>query len=461
MKKIFLLVSLLFAIANAYQYNIYDINGKKIGTYKEKINKAQLKNFVKQYHSSILVKKGTSQEFKTLENKNLAQVKQVDKNFELNSFFSDNEDWIEVEKNEIIKICLDNLISVWETPLNSSIINDSCITIQMPMFVGVESLNVYSPNVDSSRKINFAISLKYLDLKNEEVLLGYNTGNKGIRVTTKKRSYIAKEPDPERTLSITAKYLVDKYPITNCEILQLMWDSIPNNPTIKDSSYYNNEVIKKWSNRKKTNLHNGFCPVHDTAANTFSLYQAMRYANARSIREGLKPYYTFSDTQTDSVQIISKGQYIISYYDHSKHNNGFIQVSVDSSSDGYRLPYYDEWMMFARGGDLTKHAPWGNFSDSFEEVSKHAKFDNKKNYGESELVGQLQPNRYGLYDFLGLVEEHVLFEQTNPFNYYNGSPSCFKGGSIHSNWKKVNYGYTSANYYSANLGGFRLIRKLK
>ena len=187
----------------------------------------------------------------------------------------------------------------------------------------------------------------------------------------------------------------------------------------------------------------------------------MKYANARSIREGLKPYYIFSTTQTDIVQILSKGKYVISNFNFSKHSDEFIQVSVDYSSDGYRLPYYDEWMMFARGGNKTRHAPWGNFSEKIKEVSKYAKFDSEKNYGDSEPVGQLQPNQYELYDFLGLVEEHVLFEQTNPFNYYNGSPSCFKGGSIHSDWKKINYGYTSANYYSANLGGFRLIRKLK
>ena len=144
-----------------------------------------------------------------------------------------------------------------------------------------------------------------------------------------------------------------------------------------------------------------------------------------------------------------------------KDETYFVKVNIDPTSDGYRLPFYYEWMMLARGGNKTRHAPWGNFSEKIKEVSKYAKFDSEKNYGDSEPVGQLQPNQYELYDFLGLVEEHVLFEQTNPFNYYNGSPSCFKGGSIHSDWKKINYGYTSANYYSANLGGFRLIRKLK
>ena len=367
------------------------------------------------------------------------------------------ETWLEVEKNETIKICIDSKVRVWDNAPNTEVLNDSCLKYRVPTLVGVHSINVKFLDSDSSHKINLAIGMKYLDFKNEEVLLGYNTGLAGFRVTTKTETFITKEENPERVLSISGSYLVDKYPVTNCEIIQTMWDNIPQNPTELDTT--RNNHTKDWIFRKNSSTHNEICTVHDSATNMVSLYQAMKYANARSFRDGLKPYYIFSETANKQVQIISKGQYIISYLDFTSHNTNLIQVSLDYTSDGYRLPFYDEWMMFARGGDKKYSAPWKN-SNSFDEVSKFAKFDTKIEYNKTDYVGQLHPNGYGLYDILGMVDEHVLFEKINPFRYYKGSPSCFKGGNIHDNWKNINYGSTSPNYYSSNAGGFRLIRNI-
>ena len=85
---------------------------------------------------------------------------------------------------------------------------------------------------------------------------------------------------------------------------------------------------------------------------------------------------------------------------------------MDFSSDGYRLPYYDEWMIFARGGEKNKKAPWGDSSATFKEASDFAKFKSikgrdfylsEKEIELSEQVGQLRPNGYGLYDIFGLA----------------------------------------------------------
>ena len=155
------------------------------------------------------------------------------------------------------------------------------------------------------------------------------------------------------------------------------------------------------------------------------------YANARSLKDGLKPYYIFSDTIAYKQKILSKGSYIIGYFDFDLQENDFVKVTVDFSSDGYRLPFYDEWMMFARGGDKKNIAPWGDESADIKEVQKYALFDKWEHYYESEPVGQLTPNGYGLYDFFGLVWEHVLFEEINPFLALQGRPSCAKGGDNH------------------------------
>ena len=376
-----------------------------------------------------------------------------------------NENWQEVEKNEVVKICLDDHVHKWETSLKSAIFNDSCLVFQAPTLIGVDTLNVYFSDADSSHKINLAVGMKYLNFKNEEVLLGYyEEDDEEMRLMLENVGM--RENDPERLKSITGTYLVDKYPVTKCEFTQIMWDSIPTNP--KSRIPY----TMQWMRRKTLSERNKNCVTQDSAAKTVSLYLAMKYANARSVREGLRPYYKFELTDLDDWEILSKGKYVIGYYDFITHDQGYIQVSTDSSSDGYRLPYYDEWMMLARGGDKKNKAPWGDTTATYEEVSKYAVFATPKSVNISDKVGQKKPNGYGLYDMFGLAEEHVLFESYNPFPAHRGLPSCKKGGQYQieaeecrtfSNgfhnpcWKQYNYGYSEIGPMPA---GFRLIRNI-
>lgn len=71
----------------------------------------------------------------------------------------------------------------------------------------------------------------------------------------------------------------------------------------------------------------------------------------------------------------------------------------------------------------------------------------------------------------GLVEEHVLFEEKNPFKFLKNRPSCLKGGnnqvrkeykrgSTSPYWKWINYGFYTSNYNGGKPAGFRLIRNI-
>ena len=388
------------------------------------------------------------------------------------------ETWLEVEKNEVIKLCLDSKVRTWETKLHSKSLNDSCLAFQVPTLIGVDTIKVYFPDDSSSHNINLAVGMKYLNFKNEEVLLGYNKYNEEelnqlILCNMKNGTTINcshKNHDPERVVSITGSYLIDKYPVTNCEITQLLWDSIPSKTSIVNKEL--KEIMERWGARKRASKRNENCITKDSAACTIFLLQAMKYANARSVREGLKPYYRISPIDAAESKSISYGRYIIGNYDFDLYSQDlFVQVYIDETSDGYRLPYYDEWMMFARGGDKKNKAPWGDSSVTFEETAKYARFATWEDYYESEPVGQLLPNGYGLYDMFGLVEEHVLFKK-NPFPTLYGRPSCLKGGSnqvkkdekntfdMNPYWKDVNYGYYHSNYNGGRKGGFRLIRNI-
>ena len=450
----------------ANQYDIYDINGKNRGTFTGIPNKHTLAKFITESHGSILVKRSHPNSGNFIKSINASQISSlVEKQIDLTIDSLHDENWLEVEKNEIIKICVDGPVVAWETSLNSSIVSDSCLAFQAPTLIGVDTLKAYFSQNNAPRKINLAIGMKYLNFKNEKILLGYN-----VNFESSNRQ-LNKEEDPERIVSVTATYLVDKYPVTNCEVTQLMWDSIPLNPSFSNKSYQ--KIAEQWKFRKENSVSNEKCIAHDSAACTVFLLQAMKYANVRSIREGLKPYYIFSTTDADEPKILFEGKYIIGNFNLKNDTNQLIQVTVNDSSNGYRLPYYDEWMMIARGGDKKNSAPWGDSSVSFEETAKYARFSTWKKYYQSEPVGQLQPNGYGLYDMFGLVWEHVLFENRNPFYYLKGRPSCLKGGDNHVKkneensfdmnpyWKLLNYGFKFSNYNGGMPAGFRLIRKLK
>ena len=466
MKKIFLLIFLSIALSNAQQYEIYDMNGRNHGSFNSTLDKSTLAKLAKEYRGSVLVKKRTIHSAKSIKNLNLAQILQIQKTLHFSQDSLGHDSWLEIEKNETAKICLDNRVLAWETSLNSSIVNDSCLAIQAPTLIGVDSLKVYFPDAEVSHKINLAIGMKYLNFENEEVLLGFNKYSK----EWVKSSDDFKNEDPERLVKISGQYLVDKYPVTNCEFTQLMWDSIP-----ATSSYQNKSIredyYETWLSRKRAGVRYENCTTHDTAANMVTLFEAMEYANVRSIRDGLRPYYSLTPTDADKESILSKGQYIISYTDFTIHKKNFILVVTDNTSDGYRLPYYEEWMMLARGGDKKNTAPWGDSSGAFEKTLEYARFSTENYSYETEPVGQLKPNGYGLYDMFGLVQEHVLFKYAL-FDGNIGFSSCLKGGNYHvvlkesdfsltehPYWKWINYGYYEPGYpgYGA---GFRLIRNI-
>ena len=386
-----------------------------------------------------------------------------------------SETWLEVEKNETVQICLDSKVKVWETSLNIEILNDSCLKFQVPELIGIYPINLKFPDSDSVYKLNLAVGMKYLNFMNEEVLLGYSDSSEfsienifstSISDLFKKKDHkktvsytslcdLFNKFDYKRIVSVTGSYLIDKYPVTKCEITQSMRDDL------SDSI---------WTYKKENNNRNNRCFENDTVANEVALLQAMKYANKRSIREGLKPYYFFRSDIT-----LSERQKNIGY---TYNKNDRIWISVDPSSDGYRLLYYDEWMMFARGGDR-RNAPWDDSTSFYEYMKLRPTYT-------SEPVGMFTPNGYGIYDVFGLVKEHVIFEENNKMKsrcevyYVTSSPkpqkgvfhhpqrlpktksvdylSCFKGGgNLYDNWEQINYGTID---YSSDLGGFRLVRNI-
>ena len=107
-------------------------------------------------------------------------------------------------------------------------------------------------------------------------------------------------------------------------------------------------------------------------------YDAIRYANKLSEKEGLAPYYKILGEKYDSLII----------------NGG----------NGYRLPTIAEWEYVARGGKLSKGFEYAGSND-LEKVAWVKHWIKQLKELPTQPVGKKIPNELGIYDMNGNVYE--------------------------------------------------------
>ena len=91
-----------------------------------------------------------AQGFKPIKKLENISENKIQRTFKVSRDSLRKEFWLEVEKNEIVKICVDKPVVAWETSLKSKVLNDSCLAFQIPIFTGVEAINVYFPESENS-----------------------------------------------------------------------------------------------------------------------------------------------------------------------------------------------------------------------------------------------------------------------------------------------------------------------
>jgi formylglycine-generating enzyme required for sulfatase activity len=209
-------------------------------------------------------------------------------------------------------------------------------------------------------------------------------------------------------------------------------------------------TVKEWGNANGYSIGNGGYNGLTHPAHTMSWYDAVKWCNARSEREGLTPVYYTDHTRTT---IYKTGSLNIS------------NVCVRWDADGYRLPTEAEWEKAARGGVQGRRYPWGDAitcSDANYQYSC---------VGSTSPVGSYPANGYGLYDMAGNVWEwcwdwysstyYALDEAlNNPRGPITGDSRLLRGGA----W--VNYASVARVAFRYNYSpgvayvylGFRCVR---
>ena len=357
------------------------------------------------------------------------------------SFLENRTRWFEVNRNEYIKICPLNFTEkgTWLFAFQAELDSLNCLCLFTDEFTrSVAAL--YIP--DTSKKN--LIDTNWILINQKIVNLSKGTH----RVFYGKKIPSREKRNPEsgfRNVSLSQDLIVDA---TEFSIGEAEW--------LERKKY---DSIEHTGNKNQP----------------FETTNIYRYANKRSIRDGLDSVYKIlpiEQWRKTSLPFIEKRLNDV--------------VVIDTSANGYRIPFYEEWGALQQAGSQDDFF-WGNDNLLSGVVTKYEQIFGDSSRSFCYASGEKDPNPFGLYDVYGNALEYVLIKNDDASeNYshalecrvsqeYDQSPACqlfFKMVKVEeSKKKKICEGtfnedgtliercspYKQKKYVK----GFRLVRKLK
>ena len=245
---------------------------------------------------------------------------------------------------------------------------------------------------------------------------------------------------PIHTVQVSA-FFMDKH-----EVTKALWDDV-----------YNWAITHGYS----FNFWEGKAANHP--AHSMTWYDAVKWCNARSEKEGRTPAYYTSAAQTT---VYRSGQVNV--------DNSWVKWNV-----GYRLPTEAEWEKAVRGGASGQRFPWGStithaqanyhgypassggYAYDLAPLDYHPAF-NDGGAPYTSPVGAFAPNGYGLYDMAGNVWEwcsdwygvYSSGSQTDPRGPTTGSYRVIRGGGWGGHAFYCRSAYRYGLYPSSRISGF-------
>ncbi len=251
---------------------------------------------------------------------------------------------------------------------------------------------------------------------------------------------------PVHTVFVSAFYM-DKY-----EVTKALWDE-----------------VMSWSGGNGYRFGNsGSGKSANHPAQTMSWYDAVKWCNARSQKEGRVPAYYIDEALTQVYMTGDRTPYV-------KWNAG------------YRLPTEAEWEKAARGGTSGHRFPWSE-TDTIDHSRANyfstsgISYDNSSTRGfhpayavggepYTSPVGSFAANGYGLYDMAGNVWEwcwdwlgsYASGAETDPRGPNSGLYRVFRGGGWQDPALSCRTAQHGGNLYpmnAINFFGFRSVLRV-